>query len=112
MQISVLGILISKFRNKTNKTTNNFRFEDHSEEQDLIIWKDPVFNYMDFFISAAYARHKSVISGKLVDLIISQWLKKLVKNVTLQILKFNLVSWIIEHSPYGVMLIFSLFPLQ
>ena len=27
--------------------------------------KNPVFNYMNFFISDAYARHKSVISGKL-----------------------------------------------
>ena len=35
------------------------------QEQELLIWKDPVFNYMDFFISDAYARHKSVISEKL-----------------------------------------------
>ena len=39
------------------------------QEQDLIIWKDPVFNYIDFFISDAYARHKSVISGKLKSIL-------------------------------------------
>ena len=30
------------------------------QEQDLLIGKDPVLSYRDFFISDAYARHKSV----------------------------------------------------
>ena len=47
-----------------NKTTNNLRIIP-KQEQDLKIWKDPVFNKMDFFISDAYERHKSVISAKL-----------------------------------------------
>ena len=72
------------------------------QEQDLIIWKDPIFNYMDFYISDAYA----VIN----PLFLENWsrsqnfsvVKKLIKNVTLQILNFNSVSWIIELSQYGV----------
>ena len=92
------------------------------QEQDLTIWHDPVFNYMDFFISDAYARHKIRY-----PLFLESWsrshnfsvvkkncfcFKKKKKNVTLQILKFNSVSWIIELSPYCVMLILSLFPPQ
>ena len=97
-----------------NKTTNNFRFEDHSEARTRLDNLKKI-QFSITWISSSQM-HMHVIN----PLFLENWsrshnfsvVKKLFKNATLQILNFNSVSWIIELSPYSVMLILSLFPLQ